>query len=288
MQTNRFKKQIVIVSISFFILAVAVVIKLAIHEKWQSDQLRQQNEIIDSLSKNISENELKISQLQNQIDKLNIKVEYSDNAFNYLAIGNSITLHAVTDYWWNEVGMAATEADKDYVHLISNYLKDQYGDVCCYSTNFSLWERQSHDRAETYDDIDKFLSMKLNLVTIQLGENVDDPTTFESDLEELIEYVQKKAPKAEILVIDNFWDDEKIESMKIEASNNTNVKFISLDEIKNKPEYQCGLGTIVFDKAGNEHTVEHEGVARHPNNDGMKYIADKIIESLNKQNGYQQ
>ena len=275
------KKQIIIISIIFCILAFVMGAKFIIHEKWQSSQIHEQENLIETLSNRINEKECEISELQNQIDKLNSKVEYSDTAFNYLAIGNSITSHGLADYWWNEgVGMAATEANKDYVHLVADSLKNEYGDICWYSTNFSKWERQAHDRAETYEDIDKYLNKKLDLVTIQLSENASDLTNFESDFEALIEYVRVNAPKAEILVIDDFWNDGDKESMKIEASKNTGVKFVSLDDIKGNPEYQCGIGTVVFDSEGNEHVVEHEGVAGHPGNKGMQFIADRIIEAL--------
>ena len=94
----------------------------------------------------INQNE-KISELQNDITFLKTelkewnnskRVNYSDTAFNYVAIGNSITKHVINDYWWNEIGMAATSQDKDYVHLISSYLEDLHGEVCMNAVNFSV------------------------------------------------------------------------------------------------------------------------------------------------------
>ena len=52
--------------------------------------------------------------------------------------------------------------------------------------------------------------------------------------------------------------------------------FVSLSEIKGNADYQAGLGTIVYDKNGNEHVIEHEGVAAHPGDKGMKYIAEAV------------
>ena len=57
----------------------------------------------------INQNE-KISELQNDITFLKTelkeqnnskRVNYCDTAFNYVAIGNSITKHVINDYWWN-------------------------------------------------------------------------------------------------------------------------------------------------------------------------------------------
>lgn len=52
--------------------------------------------------------------------------------------------------------------------------------------------------------------------------------------------------------------------MKQQACEATGVEFISLDEVKGLEEYQCGMGTIVYDSEGNPHSVEHSGVAKHP------------------------
>ena len=226
----------------------------------------------------------KISDLRSQVSLLQARmdtadVSWLDDGYNYFAIGNSITSHPLSSYWWNEdIGMAATTADKDYVHLISTVLPAP-SKFCAY--NFSVWEVQSHDRAETIDLLDGYLSDKLDQVTIQLSENASDISTFEEDYVELIEYVKNGAPNAQIIVIDDFWDSGEKSKMKMSAAEKENVDFVSLEDIKGKDEYQAGLGTVVYDKDGNEHVIEHEGVAAHPGDKGMAYIAEvveKVIE----------
>lgn len=71
-----------------------------------------------------------------------------------------------------------------------------------------------HDRGETLSLLDGLLSEELDLVTIQLSEIVSDLSIFESDFEELIRYVQKGAPVAQILVIGDFWYIEQKDGMK--------------------------------------------------------------------------
>lgn len=230
----------------------------------------------------------RISALEGEISFLKAEeslpsMEWDDDNFNYLAIGNSITLHDKTSYWWNECGMAATTLENDYVHQLSQLLKEQVQDnVVPFAYNFYAWEVQSNDRNETLSLMDGLLSDKIDLVTIQLSENAVDLATFESDYEEMIRYIQSRATKAKIIVIGDFWDENQKDLMKREACENCGVDFVSLDSIKDQEKYMCGSGTAVMDENGEKHIVEHDGVARHPNDEGMKKIAEKVFDSFRK------
>ena len=264
-----------IVEIICIIMAVIILLggfagyKFIKHEK-------NQNERISQLQGDVSLLKSELELLKNSD-----KVEYSDTAYNYLAIGNSITKHGLADYWWNEIGMAATSEDKDYVHLITAGLEKSKGSVCEYAFNFYTWESQATDRAETFELLAPYLDERLNLVTIQLSENVSDTSTFESDFEELIDYIKSEAPDAQVIVIDDFWSDGDKSTMKKQAAENKSVQFVSLEEIKGDADYQCGIGTVVYDADGNEHVVEHDGVASHPGDLGMKYIAEEVLKVIN-------
>ena len=220
--------------------------------------------------------------LFDEIEELKHEIGYVvyDGDYNYLAIGNSITLHPIASYWWTECGMASTRKENDYYHLICNHLKQAKGNVCSHVTNFSIWETQAHDRAETFESIKKYMSNKLNLITIQLSENVTDYTTWESDYVELVSYIKQKAPNAQIILIGDFWDINKT-TVKERVAQQTNVQLATLNEIIGIERYRCGIGTIVYDEEGNAHTVEHGGVAKHPGDSGMEYIANKVIELIN-------
>ena len=82
--------------------------------------------------------------------------------------------------------MAATTAENDYVHLVASSLDAKF-----YAYNFATWELMGHDRGETLSLLYGLVGEELDLVTIQLSENASDLSTFESDFEELIRYVQK-------------------------------------------------------------------------------------------------
>ena len=233
----------------------------------------------------MSINQLKfeIAQIKSELDRVvnPIKTSYADKAYNYLAIGNSITKHNICDYWWNDVGMAASSQECDYVHRIVNYLEKQHGSVASEIYNFYIWEVQAADRSETLGLIDVFLDSRLDLVTVQLGENVVNLESFENDLCELIRYITAKAPKAKIVLIDDFWENDKRYRMKKLAAESQNILFADLKAVRNKKEYQAGMGSQVMDKNGKVHVINHKGVAIHPGDFGMKYIADKVIELIN-------
>lgn len=222
----------------------------------------------------------RICELEDRIANLHSESSeiWKDESFNYLAIGNSITIHGKCDYWWNECGMAASSLEKDYVHQLHALIQSQITEpVVTFAHNFYIWEVQSEDRAETLSSLDELMSAKIDLVTIQLGENAFDLNTFEADFEELIRCIQNGSPNAQIVVIGDFWEVSHRDSMKEDACEACGIDFVSLEEIKEKGTYRCGIGTTVFGEDGNPHTVEHEGVANHPGDEAMMWIAKRVF-----------
>lgn len=200
------------------------------------------------------------------------------DTFNYLAIGNSLTRHGICKYWWNLVGMAASDAEHDYFHLVIRGLEARHGKVTAHPFNFSTWERTAHDRDQTFASLDKMLDDRLSLVTIQLGENVVDRGTFAEDYVSLIEHIRRKTGgKAQIIVIGDFWKDDPV---RAEAAKKCGVDYASLKEALNDPKYRSRIGAVVYDAKGKLHTVQHKGVARHPGDAGMAFIADKVLEKV--------
>lgn len=225
--------------------------------------------------------ERRVDELQSRLDKsLPVgSVAAAPDAFHYLAIGNSITLHGKCHYWWNEVGMAASVKEKDYFHIVTEHLKSVHGNVSANAYNFYMWEITAHDRTQTIGALKDHLSPALDLITVQLSENASDLSTFSEDLCELINHIKTTCPKAKIIMVDEFWSEKKSE-MKREVSEKLSVPFASLADIRGKDEYKCPLGTTVFGDNGIGHAVDHDGVAAHPGDEGMKAIAERIIKML--------
>lgn len=272
---HRHKRNIHIIVITFILLLVYSSFQLFVSYK---------------LVLRVGQQDRKIQELKEQIFKLktyhdseNIgNIEYTSSGFNFLAIGNSITIHEAVSYWpFDDRGMAASKAEYDYVHLVSNYLRDKYDDVRSYTYNFYAWEIMHYDRAEVLPMIDKFMSDKLDLICIQLSENAANTDSLKEDLEDLIDYIKPKCPNAKIIIIDDFWDSGVKHRIKRAVAEEYNLYYIDLSSIKNNDEYKCGIGTIIYDAMG-EHKfkVSHSGVSKHPGDKAFRYIADGVIDLL--------
>lgn len=256
------KKILIILTVVFAVAFGYICFRMIKHEKVQDQMIASLNEKI------------------NAIRSTEKKIIWDDSDYNYLAIGNSITKHALASYWWNEIGMAASDADHDYYHLVVRYLLEHKKKTHSEAFSFIIWEQQSLDREETLTLLEPYLSDGLDLITIQLGENALSIETFEHDFEVLIRFLQNKAPKARVIIIGDFWTMSNRDALKQNVAKITGAEFVSLEGIKDNPEYYCGIGQIVYDSDGNEHIVEHKGVASHPGDNGMLEIANRIIEQI--------
>ena len=233
-----------------------------------------------------------INDLRGQIAVISAKLEedndeahsfidgVSDESFDYLAIGNSITKHPITDFWWGEWGMAASDADHDYYHFVVDGIVQSGKQVNSVSFNFIPWELNSHDRAEAFALLEPYLTLGIDLITIQLSENCNDLSTFDMDLEELIQYCRDKCgPETRVVVIDDFWDEEK-HDIKIKVCEKTKTDFVDLSDLRGNDKYVVGMRKIVYGEDGEQHIIEHEGVAKHPGDVGMRAISHKVLEVI--------
>ena len=251
----------------------------------------------------IEQSRERINALESRLDELSPSLDdeaktflsdCDEDHYNILFIGNSITRHDITSYWWSDKrGMAATSLKTDYVHQTETFLADKLEElkpgaeaVNGYAFNYSVWETNSHDRAQTYPVMDKYMTQgkSLDVVVLQLGENVSDDdadgSTYESDYAGLIQHIKEEAPNSLIITVGDFWSDKTKDAVKKSAAEKAGATYVDLAEIQDSPEYQAGMGTMVEGDDGDEHEIKHAGVAKHPGDAGMKWIAEKIVEAV--------
>lgn len=253
-----------------------------------------QAEVIAGLETKISESEktlFTINERLNKIEEMQQIMEKDDsydykfnclygNSYNVLVIGNSITTHPKKEYWWAERGMAASSDEKDYVHLLKARLQETHENVNIKAVQFRSWEIQAYERKDEYGLIDRYLNDSIDWIIVQLGENVSDTTTYEADYIELLLHLHSTVPNAKLLTIGDFWKNETKDSIKKRVSEELGIAYVDLSEIQDDPAYQAGLGTVILGSDGSKHLIAHEGVAAHPNDRAMEYIAQKIMECI--------
>ncbi len=205
-----------------------------------------------------------------------------DEELNILFIGNSITAHAVAEYWWGVWGMAATEADKDYVHTVTNSF-DKYIDTHYELHSFVPWETEEYDRTSLLPSLNTKLNEKCDLIVVELGDNLRSSSQTVSDIqadyEDLFEYCSERAQHAKIVTVGNFLVVPQTEAAKSAACGNSGITLVDLNDIRNDPKYQCGMGALVNGDDGNLHPVDGVGVALHPGNYGMDKIGKRVIRA---------
>ena len=202
-----------------------------------------------------------------------------EGSYNILAIGNSITLHPVCGYWWGSWGMAASSKDKDYIHQVQAGLSEKYETVNLDIISVQSWETSSN-RSRQLSKFDEKLANKYDLVVIQLGENVNNMTTFKKDFNKLVSYVKAAQPEAQIVIVGDYWYRSGRDSAKSQVAANQGCNYVDISSIRGKKAYRASSGTKVLGDDGKQHTIRNQAVLKHPNDLGMKYIADKILEAI--------
>lgn len=193
-----------------------------------------------------------------------------------LFLGNSITLHSPAPNigWTGNWGMAASAAEKDYVHLFVQHVQRERGTSPEYRVkNIADFER----RLEQFDlatGLKDELAFQPDLVIIAIGENATAPTTDEEKARFLQAFrallaAVRLGGHPTLLVRSCFWanpaKDEAMRQACVEAGG------IFVD--------QSRLGAVAENSARSERTFEHAGVAGHPGDRGMRAIADSLWQA---------
>lgn len=195
-------------------------------------------------------------------------------------VGNSITVHGPKEDidWQGHWGMAATHADRDYVHRLVNRMEETGKKRLASSVrNLADFERNYAGY-----DLDKGLaetvSFRPDLVIVALGENVATLTSdeetgrYEAAFERLLQRLRRRSDGAPIPIIvrGTFWRDAAKDGAMKRASEKTGATFVSLD----------GLDRDESNFGRSERSWKHAGVGAHPGDRGMQKIADRIWSAI--------
>ncbi len=220
----------------------------------------------------------------NQIEKNTVKAENQLKPSEYvrfdgeenkgvriLFLGNSITLHGVKDDigWHNCWGMAASDKEKDYVHIIEKEVRKKYPDAAFCICQGAKWESQYKNGKELYPLYQSASDFGADIIVARLIENCPrnnfDKEIFKEEYFGLIKYLSGENTK--VIITTGFWrhiGDIAIEEMAEEK----NLPLVKLGDLGDDDSMKA-IGLF-----------EHSGVANHPGDKGMQMIADRILAVL--------
>ena len=248
---SRMKKTIwILLILAVFAVMVSAGVWFVLHEKAQNLNITALMKNVENLTYETEDQAHTIKSLSDAVETLSERINRKDDRFepvewgtgyNWFALGNSLTW---IESWGR--GICSTQPDNDYFGLVKAYLETKYDDVTAKRLHYGVWE-QSPCRNAMFDYIDPYLSPDLDLVTIQLGENVaviDRPvSSYREDLAELVKYIRNKCPSAQIIMIDDFWNNQKSD-VRREVAEETGVDFADLAEIRGESPEEVAAYTM--------------------------------------------
>lgn len=191
-----------------------------------------------------------------------------DKGKRVLILGNSITRHPPAPElgWLSDCGMAASCAEKDYVHLLYNCFK-AVEDVCFCVFQASDFECTFSEQA-LMPELSEAEAFGADLIIGRLGENVSSgkfqPGEWARAYGALLDKCAR--PDTEILLTCCFWKNEQADADIRFLGKERNWKVVELGD----------LGDSESMKAKGR--FKHSGVAAHPGDEGMRRIAERIFE----------
>lgn len=194
-----------------------------------------------------------------------------------LYLGNSITLHGPAEKigWTGNWGMAASSEAKDYVHLLTGKIAAAAGgEPQVRVKNIAAFER-TLDQYDVATELKEELAFRPELVIVAIGENVAalkedaDRDRFRMSLDALLKAINAAGAR-KILVRSNFWVAPEKDAILRESATAAGATFVDLGELGRDPSMM----------ARSERKIEHDGVAGHPGDKGMKAIADALWAAI--------
>jgi hypothetical protein len=196
-----------------------------------------------------------------------------------LFLGNSITLHGPSAgvSWSGNWGMAASEREKDYAHVLVNSIAAKLGRRPeTMIDNIADFERH-YDTYDVDSRLKEHLAFKADLVVVAIGENVpalaseQSRAAFKKGLAGLLKTLKINSNPT-IVVRSCFWRDKTKDEILKQACTDVGGVFVDIGE----------LGKDESNYARSERSYAHAGVAAHPGDKGMKAIADAILGALKR------
>lgn len=224
----------------------------------------------------IKDEVIEVSENENNIQQNGLNNEVSKEAYNVLAIGNSLTLER------DGIGMAASDQYHDYYYLTKTRLEEKYKNVNMKRVSCIHWEENRIIRSRTdwiKDNLREDLIKDQDLVIFQLGDNCVPTETFEDSVTELVNHVKNYSPNAKMLLVGMWFTNEERLNLMPQIAEKLEMKFVDISDLV-VDENKSYIGAEITAIDGKKDTISTVEEAFHPNDEGMKKISDRICEEL--------
>ncbi len=197
------------------------------------------------------------------------------DGLNVLCLGNSITRHEYAPgiEWYSAWGMAASKEENDYCHQLERMLCQKRPGSKVTPLNIADWERNLSLDLNTL--LDRHCEGK-DVIVIRLGENVEDKEAFKTAIGSLISYCKKKAKY--VFITGCFWKDDEKEAAIYQAATAYRIPYVDLRGIDQVGVTRPKVGDYLYDRDGNRYMITQDFIIAHPNDKGMKRIAEEIMK----------
>lgn len=206
-----------------------------------------------------------------------VKIVYAEEACNthqrkIMFVGNSITMHGIAQsIGWNGCyGMAASSEDNDYVHVLMNKVRNHNPNTSYCICQVCEWESDYRNGESVYHLYQTAQDFDADIIVMRAIENCStqdfDASVFEKEYDKLINFLNPSG-LAKVILTTGFWKHPGDDIIR-EYSKENNLPLVELGDLGEDDKMKA-IGKF-----------EHEGVANHPGDLGMKTIAERIFDKV--------
>ena len=187
-----------------------------------------------------------------------------------LFVGNSITKHApnVELNWLNDCGMAASEKEKDYVHIIKREIRKKYPNASFGILQVADFERE-FDTFDIENEYKKAKEFSADLIIMFFGANV--PKSYDELPNPIVSF------------------SERYEKLRNFLDNGIDTNFIHSQGFYIRPKLDKEKETVaqkhgdIFVNIEDIRTLdETHGRFNHPSDYGMQLIAERFLKHIDE------
>ncbi len=185
-----------------------------------------------------------------------------------LFVGNSVTKHGIKEDigWLRDCGMAASCAESDYVHIVAKELKEKYPESSFGILQVAKFEQNFDKNFDIAKEYKEAIDWQADIVILFFGANVQanydtglpHKSNFGAEYEKLRNLLN--LGNTVFYHVEGFFLRPEVTNDRYEVCKKYGDTWIPLNEVND--------------------IAETHGLFNHPNDLGMKLIAERILKNI--------